>query len=119
VECEGNEDDTKGLFHTLAETVSCFLTNTKEEGRNEYCPFKEIYFDYGSPALVKYWDGEFSKKICDIGIEIGTMKTLDKVFMDDYIMCAVHYCFQLDSYFFERPIESFPAHALKLGSKKY
>jgi hypothetical protein len=57
--------------------------------------------------------------MCEIGIEIGTITTLDEVFMDNYIKEAIHYCFQLDKNFLEGSVESFPFEALKLGWKKY
>jgi hypothetical protein len=35
-------------------------------------------------------------KICEIGIEVGTTKSLDELCMDYFICDAVFYCFGLD-----------------------
>jgi hypothetical protein len=115
VQCEVNEEDTKERIHTSDEYVIHFLTMTKEVGGVEVFPFKDIYFNYGTPKLLDCWNDGFSKKMCDIGIEIITMNTLDEVFMNSYIKGAILNCFQLNHSFLEGPIESFPREALKLG----
>jgi hypothetical protein len=91
LQCTANGEDAKERLCTLAESDIHFLTMTKEVRGFEVFPFKDIYFNYGTPKLFGGWDNEFSKKMCDIGIEIFTMNTLDEVFMDDYIKVAICY----------------------------
>jgi hypothetical protein len=112
-------EETKDHVRTVSETIVTFLTTTQGEGGNEYYPFKESFFENASPGLTTRWNADFSTNMDGIEIEIGTMMTLDKYFMDEYIKDYALYCFQLDISLFEAHVESWPNHTVKLGWKKY
>jgi hypothetical protein len=113
------KEETKERVCTVAGIIVTFLTTAKGEGGNEYFPFKEIYFNRGSPGLTTHLNAEFSMKIRDIDIKISTITYIDEYFRDEYTKDDVHYCFQLDRYLFEAPVESWPSRTVKLGWKKY
>jgi hypothetical protein len=55
----------------------------------------------------------------DIGIEVGTTKSLDDFCMDDFICDAVFCCFGLDQELLLGPKEQWPKEALAYGWKKH
>jgi hypothetical protein len=67
------------------------------EGDELYYPFEEAFSEHVSPSLLNLLETDgFVKFLGDIGIDIGTTKSIDEICMEDFICDAVFYCFGLD-----------------------
>jgi hypothetical protein len=61
-----------------------------------YYPFEEAFREHVCPGLLKLLETDDFVKLRDIGIEVGTTKSLDELYMDNFICDSVFYCFGLD-----------------------
>jgi hypothetical protein len=103
----------------IAECVMTYLSESVGEGGEMYYPFEEAFRGQASPGLLKLVETDGFSKIRDIGIEVGTTKSLDEFCMDDFICDAVFYCFGLDQKLLLGPKEQWTKEALAYGWKKH
>jgi hypothetical protein len=84
-----------------------------------YYSFEEAFHGQVSPGLLKLVETGGFSKLRDIGIEVGTTKSLDEFCMEDFIFDAVFYCFGMDQELLLGPKEQWPKEALAYGCKKH
>jgi hypothetical protein len=119
VKCGDTREDTVSRVKALAECVMTYLSESVGEGGEMYYPFEEAFRGQVSPGLLKLVETDGFSKLRDIGIEVGTTKSLDEFCMDDFICDAVFYCFGLDQELLLGPKEQWPKEALAYGWKKH
>jgi hypothetical protein len=119
VKCVDNREDTVSRVKAVAEGVMTYLSESVGEGDEMYYPFEEEFRGQVSPGLLKLVETDGFSKLHDIGIEVGTTKSLDESCMDDFICDAVFYCFGLDHELLIGPKEHWPKEALSYGWKKH
>jgi hypothetical protein len=81
----------------VAECVMTYLSKSMGEGAEimNY-PFEEEFREQVSPGILKLLEADGFVKLRDIGIEVGTTKSLDELCMDNFICDDVFYCFGMD-----------------------
>jgi hypothetical protein len=119
VKCGDTREDTVSRVKAVAECVMTYLSESVGEGDEMYYPFEEAFRGQVSPGLLKLVETDGFSKLRDIGIEVGTTKSLDEFCMDDFICDAVFYCFGLDQELLLGPKEQWPKEALAYGWKKH
>jgi hypothetical protein len=111
--CGDTREDTVAQVKSVAECVMTYLSESVGEGDEMYYPFEEAFREQVSPGLLNLLE------LRDIGIEVGTTKSLDELCMDNFICDAVFYCFGLDRELLLGPKEQWPKEALAYGWKKH
>jgi hypothetical protein len=96
LKCGDTREDTVPRVKAVVECVMTYLSESVGEGDGMYYPFEEAFREEVSPVLLKLLETDGFAKLRDIGIEVGTTKSLDELCMDDFICDAVFYCFGLD-----------------------
>jgi hypothetical protein len=96
LKCGDTHADTVARVKAVAECMMTYLSESVGEGNEMYYPFGEAFREQVSPGLLKLLESDSFVKLRDIGIEVGTTKSLDELFMDDFMCDAVFYCFGLD-----------------------
>jgi hypothetical protein len=119
VKCGDTREDTVSRVKAVAEFVMTYLSESVGEGDEMYYPFEEAFCGQVSPGLLKLVQTDGFAKLRDIGIEVGTTKSLDDFCMDDFICDEVFYCFGLDQELLLGPKEQWPKEALSYGWKKH
>jgi hypothetical protein len=84
-----------------------------------YYPFEEVFREQVSPGLLKLLETDGFVKLRDIGIEVGTTKSLAELCMETFICDAMFYCFFLDQELLLGPKEQCTKEALAYGWKKH
>jgi hypothetical protein len=95
-----------------------YLSERVGEGDGLYYPFEEALREQVSPNLLTLLEKDGFMKIHDIGTELGTTKSLDELFMDNFICDSVFYCFGLDQELLLGPKEQWSKADLAYGWKK-
>jgi hypothetical protein len=96
IKCGDTREDMMARVKAVEECVMTYLSESVGEGDDIYYPFEEVFREQVSPGLLKLLETDGFAKLRDIGIEVGTTKSLDELCMDDFICDAVFYCFGLD-----------------------
>jgi hypothetical protein len=94
--CCDTRKDTVSQVKAVAECAMTYLSESVGEGDDMYYPFEEAFRWQVSPSILKLVETDCFSKLRDIGIEVGTTKSLDELCMDDLIFDAVFFCFGLD-----------------------
>jgi hypothetical protein len=84
-----------------------------------YYLFEEAFCEQVSPGLLKFLETDDFVKLPDIGIEVGTTKSLDELCMDNFMCDSMFYCFGLDQELLLGPKEQWTKEALEYGLKKH
>jgi hypothetical protein len=88
---------------TVSECVMTYFSESVGEGDKMYYPFEEAFREQVSPGILKLLETHGFVKLRDIGIEVGTTKSIDELCMDDFMCDAMVYCFGLDQELFLGP----------------
>jgi hypothetical protein len=96
VSCGDTLEDTVSRVKAVAECVMTYLSESVGYWDEMYYTFEEVFGEQVSPGLLKLLETDGFAKLRDIGIEVGTTKSLDEFCMDNFICDAVFYCFCLD-----------------------
>jgi hypothetical protein len=113
LKCGDTHEDMVARVKDVAECVMVFLSESVGEGETMYYPFEVVFHKQVSPNLAVKIETECFAKIREIGIEVGTTKSLDELCMDDFMCDAVFYCFGLDQELIIGPKEQCPKEALE------
>jgi hypothetical protein len=97
----------------VSECVMTYLSESVGEGDDMYYPFEEAFREQASPVILKLLETDGFVKLRDIGIKVGTTKSLDELCMDNSICDAMLYCFGLHQEFILGPKEQWPKEALE------
>jgi hypothetical protein len=89
LKCGDTQEETVAQVKAVAECVMTYLFESVGEGDELHYPFEEAFCDQVSPSLSTLLETEGFLKLREIGIEIGTTKSLDDLCMDDHIYDAV------------------------------
>jgi hypothetical protein len=81
---------------TVADCVMNYLSESVGGGDEMYYPFEEAFHEQVRPGLLKLLETDGFVKLRDIGIKVGTTKSLYELCMDTFICDSVFYCFGLD-----------------------
>jgi hypothetical protein len=119
LKCGGTQEETVARVKAAAECVVTYLSESVGEGGELYYPFDEAFGEQVHPSIFTLLETDGFLKLRDIGVEIGTTKSLDELCMDDFIYDAVFYCFGLDQELLLAPKEQWPKSALAYGWKKH
>jgi hypothetical protein len=119
VKCGDTHEDTVSWVKAVAECVMTYMSESVGEGDDMYYPFEESFCGQVIPGLLNLVETDDFAKLRDIGIEVGTTKSLDEFCIDDFICDAVFYCFGMDQELFIGPKEQWPKEALAYGWKKH
>jgi hypothetical protein len=103
LKCGDTFEDTVARVKAEAECVITYVSERVGEGDKMYYPFEEAFLEQGSPSLLKLLETDGFVRLRDIGIEVGTTKSLDELCMDNFICDAVFYFFGLDQEFLLGP----------------
>jgi hypothetical protein len=117
--CGDTCKDTVARVKAVAECVMTYLSESVGERDAMYYLFEEAFCEQVSPGILKLLETDGFVKLRDIGIEVGTTKSLDEFCMEIFICDAVFYCFGLDQEFILGPKEQCPKEALAYGWKKH
>jgi hypothetical protein len=96
LKCGDTREDTVVRVKAGAEFVMTYLSESVGEGDEMYYPFEEAFCEQVSPGLLKLLETDGFVKFRDIGIEVGTTKSLNDLCMGDFICDAVFNYFGLD-----------------------
>jgi hypothetical protein len=119
LKCGDPCEDMVARVKAVAECVMTYWSESVGEGDNMYYPFEEAFCEQVSPSLLKLLETDGFAKLRDIGIEIGTTKSIDELCMDDFICDAVFYFFGLDQELLFGPKEQWPKEAVAYRWNKH
>jgi hypothetical protein len=119
LKCGDTQEDTVARVKVVVECVMTYLSESVGKGNKMHYPFEEAFHEQVSPNLAMLLETEGFAKLSKIGIEVGTTKSVDEVYMDVFICDDVFYCFGLDQEFLLGPKEQGPKEALVYGWKKH
>jgi hypothetical protein len=119
LKCGDTREDMVTRVKAVAECVMTYLSESVREGDDMCYPFEEAFREQDSPGLLKLLETDGFVKLRDIGIEVGTTKSIDELCMVDFICDAVFYFFGLDQEFLLGPKEQWPKEAFVYGWKKH
>jgi hypothetical protein len=120
LKCGDTREDTVAWVKNVTECVMTYLSESVWGGGDEmYYPFEEAFREQVSPGLLKLLETDGFVKLRDIGIEVGTTKSLDELCKEKIICDAMFYCFGLDQKLLLGPKEQWPKEAIAYGWKKH
>jgi hypothetical protein len=119
IKCGDTLEETVGRVKDVTECVMTYLSESVGEGDETYYPFEEAFCKQVIHGLLKRLETDCFLKLHDIGIEVGTTKSLYELCMDDFICDAVFYCFGLDQELLLGPKDHWPKEALAYVWKKH
>jgi hypothetical protein len=95
LKCGDTQEETIKWVKSIAECVMTNLCESVGEGDELCYPFEDAFRVDASQCLLTFLEIDGFLKLRDVGIEIGTTRSLDEFCIDDFIYDAVFYCFGL------------------------